>query len=182
MLADGYNLLGIKDEALESLFLYFFLPLVLIRWNQQRSWSEYGLTLGRWRAGLALTLLTWVLAAGIIGMSLRLDPSLKAYYIRFPLRKSVWNNLLDLIGWEFLFRGWLLFAYARAFGPGPALLLQMVPFAILHLGKPALETFSTLFGGIWLGFMAWRSRSVLYPILGHWFISTYVIWAAFYLT
>ena len=35
-----------------------------------------------------------------------------------PMLKGLpWNTLLDLFGWEFLFRGWLLFGFARKFGP-----------------------------------------------------------------
>ncbi len=178
MLWDGYGGLGLENKAWEHLVLYFFIPLVVISWVLKRPWRDYGLTLGRWRAGLFLTALTWLAAAVLITLSLRFDPSLRMYYRRGFTWAILGSNLVDLAGWEFVFRGFLLFAYARAFGPGPALLLQMVPFALLHIGKPALETYSTLLGGLWFGIMAWRSRSVLYPILSHWFISSFVVWAA----
>ena len=181
MLLDGYDALGLGKEEWEHLVLYFLVPLGVITWVLKRPWRDYGLTLGRWRAGLCLTALTWLVAAGLISFSLRIDPTLRAYYGGNFAWNILGTNLLDLVGWEFVFRGFLLFAYARAFGPGPALLLQTVPFALLHIGKPALETYSTLFGGLWLGMVAWRSRSALYPILSHWFISTFVVWAASYL-
>jgi hypothetical protein len=63
-------------------------------------------------------------------------------------------NGVELFGWEFIWRGLVLFALARAFGPGPAILLQSVPFAFMHLGKPEIETFSTLFGGAAFGLIA----------------------------
>ncbi len=178
MLADGYNLLGLPREEPESFVLYFVGLLAVALLVLRRPVRDYGLTLGRWRAGLALTGLTWAVGAGLILGSVRFDPAMSAYY------RPLWSPayplwvLMDMVGWEFLFRGFLLFAYARTFGPGPGLLLQMVPFALLHLGKPPLETFSTLLGGLWFGIVAWRSRSALYPMAGHWFIGWFVAWAA----
>jgi membrane protease YdiL (CAAX protease family) len=85
---------------------------------------------------------------------------------------------VELFGWEFIWRGLVLYALARAFGPGPAILLQAVPFAFMHLGKPELETLSTLFGGVAFGLIAWRTRSFVYPWLIHWFIVTFTLLVA----
>ena len=99
------------------------------------------------------------------------------YTARAP--ESAWRiiyiNGVDLFGWEFIWRGLLLFAFARAFGPGPAILLQAVPFAFMHLGKPEIETLSTIFGGAGFGFIAWQSDSFLYAFLIHWFIAAYTM-------
>jgi len=93
------------------------------------------------------------------------------------LRVSLLNGV-ELFGWEFIWRGLVLFAYARAFGPGPAIFLQAVPFAFMHLGKPEVETLSTLFGGVAFGLIAWRTRSFLYPWLIHWFVVTFTLLVA----
>ena len=85
---------------------------------------------------------------------------------------------VDLLGWEFIWRGLLLFGLARVLGPGPAIFLQAVPFAFMHIGKPPLETFSTIFGGAAFGFIGWQSRSFLYPFLIHWFVSVFTIMVA----
>jgi membrane protease YdiL (CAAX protease family) len=86
-------------------------------------------------------------------------------------------TFLELFGWEFLFRGWILFGYARQFS-GNALWLQAVPFAIAHFGKPEIETLSTIFGGFAFGWIAWRCRSFLYPFLIHWYILTLTMYVA----
>ena len=39
-----------------------------------------------------------------------------------------------------------------------AIFIQMIPFFILHRGKPELETFASIFGGLILGVQAWRSE------------------------
>lgn len=45
--------------------------------------------------------------------------------------------------------------------------IQMIPFFILHKGKPDLELFASIFAGIILGIQALRSRSFIYSWLLH---------------
>ena len=89
--------------------------------------------------------------------------------------RLIFLNGVDLFGWEFMWRGLMLFTFARYFGPGPAILLQAVPFAFMHLGKPEVETLSTIFGGAVFGLIAWQSQSFIYPWLIHWFIASYTM-------
>jgi membrane protease YdiL (CAAX protease family) len=53
--------------------------------------------------------------------------------------------------------------------------VAVVPFVFSHLGKPDLETFSTLFGGIAFGWLNWRTGSIVYSAAAHIFILTLVI-------
>jgi membrane protease YdiL (CAAX protease family) len=94
------------------------------------------------------------------------QPSMVAYYeLRAPkgVLPIIYYTGVDLFGWEFIWRGFMLFAFARAFGPGAAIWLQAIPFAFMHLGKPEMETLTTLFGGVGFGFIAWQSQSFFYP-------------------
>ena len=109
----------------------------------------------------------------ILYFLLRTDGSMQTYYGNLASGLP-WNTFFDLLGWEFLFRGFLLFGYARKFGV-EALWLQAVPFALAHVGKPELETLSTIFGGFAFGWIAWRSKSFLYPFLVHWYIGSLTI-------
>jgi membrane protease YdiL (CAAX protease family) len=95
-------------------------------------------------------------------------PAMQAYYAG---DEGNWQGLippiaLSLVGWEFLFRGFLLFALAALMGP-TAIVAQAVPFALAHFGKPELETITTVIGGSLFGWVAWRTRSVVYPYLIH---------------
>jgi membrane protease YdiL (CAAX protease family) len=53
-----------------------------------------------------------------------------------------------------------------------------MPFVYAHLGKPELELYSTLAGGLVYGWLAWRTRSILWGTIGHIYIVTLVIIAA----
>ena len=53
-------------------------------------------------------------------------------------------------------------------------LLAAVPFTFAHLGKPELETVSTLLGGTIFGWLDWRTGSILYSATAHAIILTVV--------
>lgn len=157
----------------DRVILYLVVPLVVVVVFFRESPSEYGFTLGDWKAGLLFTALGILLMTPVIYFLGSGNASMQEYYTPF-LHGLPWTTFLDLIGWEFLFRGWILFGYARKIGP-EALWLQAVPFALMHNGKPELETLSTIFGGFAFGWVAYRTKSFLYPFLIHWFIATFII-------
>ncbi|HNK63138.1 MAG TPA: type II CAAX endopeptidase family protein [Anaerolineales bacterium] len=164
------------QKYLDRFILYLFVPLLVILVFFREDPRGYGFSLGDWRLGVTLTFIGILIAAPIIYYFGRGDEAVRAYYERF-LPGLPWSTFLDLFGWEFFFRGWILFAYARKFG-AEALWLQAVPFAIAHIGKPEVETLSTIFGGFIFGWVAWRTKSFIYPFLLHWFIGTFVILVA----
>lgn len=98
---------------------------------------------------------------------------MKTYY-ELQVSGLPWNTFIDLFGWEFFFRGFIVFAYARKMGAN-ALWLQAMPFALAHIGKPEAEALSTIFGGFVFGWIAYRTRSFLYPFLIHWFVASFTI-------
>lgn len=74
--------------------------------------------------------------------------------------------LLYIFAWEFFWRGFMLFGLESKFG-WYAVFIQTIPFVILHNGKPAIETFSSILGGILLGIIALKSRTFLYGVALH---------------
>jgi uncharacterized protein len=157
----------------DRIILYLLIPLLIIIVLFRENPKEYGFSLGDWKLGLTYTIFGILLMAPIIYFLGSGNAAMKIYYERF-LPGLPWTTLLDLIGWEFFFRGMILFAYARKFG-NDALWLQAVPFALAHIGKPEIETLSTIFGGFAFGWVAYRTRSFVWPLLIHWFIATFVI-------
>jgi membrane protease YdiL (CAAX protease family) len=175
LIVDYYHRLT-AHKSWDRLLLYLIIPLIFILLVFREHPREYGFSLGDWKAGSVITLAGILLMAPVIWYLGKSDPSMTDYYE--PLADGLpWSTGLDLIGWEFFFRGWILFGYARKFG-AEALWLQAVPFALAHISKPEVETLSTIFGGFLFGWIAWRTRSFLYPFLIHWFISTFIILVA----
>lgn len=157
----------------DRFLLYLGVPLFCIVVLFREHPRDYGVTLGDWKAGLLLTGVGIALMAPILFYLGSHDPAFKSYY-EWQSSDLPWSTFLDLVGWEFMFRGWLLFGYTRRFGSA-GLWLQSVPFALAHLGKPELEAVATVFGGLLFGWVGWRTRSFLWPFLIHWFITTFLI-------
>jgi membrane protease YdiL (CAAX protease family) len=172
LMVDHYHKL-LEYKYLDRVVLYLLVPLIITLLFFRENPREYGFSFGDWQAGLFITMIGILFMAPVIYYLGRGDASMKSYYDGF-ISGLPWTTFLDLIGWEFIFRGWILFGYARKFGP-EALWLQAVPFAVAHVGKPEVETLSTIFGGFAFGWVAWRTRSFVWPFLIHWFIATFII-------
>lgn len=162
----------LPDQNLNHLILFLLLPLATILIIFREKPADYGFQIGNWKAGLAFAAIGWAVAL-IIALVANQTADFRAYYATQskPLFQLIFANGLDLFGWEFIFRGFLLFALLPVCGPY-AILIQAIPFTIAHIGKPELETLSCIFGGSIFGFIAWRTRSFLYPFFIHWFLTT----------
>lgn len=174
LMVDHYHRLTL-DKGIDRTILYLVIPLIFIILIFRERPADYGFTLGDWRAGLLITLCAILLIAPVLWLVAR-GGAMQGYYEQ-QMAGLPWNTFVDLLGWEFIFRGWILFGYARKFGP-EALWLQAVPFALAHIGKPEVETLSTIFGGFVFGWVAYRTRSFLYPFLIHWFVASFTILVA----
>ncbi len=177
LVVDGYHVLW-GNSLLSRTLLYLVVPLFVILLLFRESPARYGLQLGDWRAGLALTLGGWALMA-VVMLFVARGADFRNYYghAASGVLPGWIADGVELFGWEFFFRGFLLFALYRAVGP-IALLLQAVPFTMAHIGKPELETLSCIFGGTAFGYVAWRTRSSLYPFLIHWFLASFTSFLA----
>jgi len=158
---------------IDRMILYLAIPLLITVIIFREAPQNYGASLGDWKAGVVITGAALLIMTPVIWFLGRGDPTMRSYYQGLS-GGLPWTTFMDLIGWEFFFRGWILFGYARKFG-ADALWLQAVPFALAHIGKPAVETFSTIFGGFAFGWVAYRTRSFLWPFLIHWYIATLII-------
>jgi membrane protease YdiL (CAAX protease family) len=171
LMVDAYHRLT-PDKAYDRTILYLFIPVLIVSLIFREKLPDYGFGFGDWKAGLALASIGILLIAPVLWLVAHGD-AMRDYY-QPQLAGLPWNTFIDLFGWEFFFRGFILFAYLRRFG-AEAIWLQAVPFALAHIGKPEIETLSTIFGGFAFGWVAYRTRSFLYPFLIHWFVASFTI-------
>lgn len=143
----------------------FALPLAILCGLFRQSPAKAGLGRGDWKfASMAMACYlpavmagTWILSA---------SPAFQAQYPHYAPAATDWTLFLVYeacflfywIGWEYLWRGFMLFGTAPAIGPY-AIFAQAIPFALLHLNKPLPETVLSLIGGVVLGALVWRCRS-----------------------
>lgn len=85
-----------------------------------------------------------------------------------PFSSAVWIIYIGVapgICEELLFRGLILRRMLRRWGPMLSITLSSILFAIAHVDPPAMALAFTL--GIWLGYLAWRTGSILPSIATH---------------
>ncbi len=172
LIVDHYRKIT-SDKYFDRVILYLVIPLAIIILVFRESPKEYGFSLGDWKLGIIYTLIGIALMTPVIYYLARSDSETQKYYGSLIIGLP-WTTFLNLIGWEFFFRGWILFGYARKFGH-EALWLQAIPFALAHITKPEIETLSTIIGGFAFGWVAYRTKSFIYPFLIHWYIATLII-------
>ena len=145
--------------------LGFVLPVCILRFGFRVSAREMGL--GRGDHAFALRIAALYAPLVVIGAWFLSDStSFQANYPHFAPASRDWSVfviyeaffLFYWIGWEYLWRGFVLFGTARTFGI-MAIFVQAVPFAILHFDKPLPEALLSIVGGVLLGALVWRARS-----------------------
>jgi len=145
--------------------LGFVVPAVALRLFFADDLTEIGLGLGEWRFATVVAALylpvvavgTWVLSDGA---------AFQEQYPHYTPATRDWSVFLIYealflfywVGWEYLWRGFVLFGTAPTFGLY-AIFVQALPFAALHVSKPWPEAFLSIVGGIALGALVWRCRS-----------------------
>jgi membrane protease YdiL (CAAX protease family) len=177
-LADGRTPDAMRIVAIERFVLFGVVPLAVVLFAFRDRPLRYGLSLGDWRWGAALALGGCVVMTPIVLWFAGL-PGTGAYYAESdgPVPDVVITNAIDLTASEFAFRGFLMLALVRIMGP-IGVVVAALPFVLAHVGKPPLELFSTLGGGLAYGWLAWRTASIAWGSLGHVYILTVVTVAA----
>jgi membrane protease YdiL (CAAX protease family) len=176
--AIGRAAAAIRYQALERVVLFGLVPALVVVVAFRDRLTGYGWGLGEWRWGVALAAGGCAVMTPII-VAIGANPDFRSYYSisSAPVGDLLVTNLLDLIPAEFLLRGFLMFVLLRTIGPLGIVVAQM-PFVFAHLGKPEIELFSTLLGGMVFGWLDWRTRSIWWSALGHVYILTLVVTVA----
>ncbi len=155
-----------------DILLLLFIPLLVILFFFKEKPDNYGLMIGDYKAGLKISFYAIFISIPVIWFatsSFENYPTLLISVTGFPVYIYFASLFFYMIAWEFIWRGYMLFGLFEKFGYY-ALFIQMIPFVILHNGKPAVETFGAIAGGLLLGVIALRTKSILYPVIIHFFV------------
>ncbi len=168
---------SLRNQALERVVLFGLVPLAVLLVLREDP-RRYGLGRGDARRAVALGGLATVITVPAIVL-IAAVPGIREWYApsMTTLPDVLLTNVLDLVPTEFLLRGFVLFALLRAIGPF-GVVVALVPFVMIHIGKPDLEALSTLGGGLVFGWLNWRTGSIWASATYHVAIQTTVIVAA----
>jgi uncharacterized protein len=165
----------IQNEWLSSLIYFAVLPILVILLVLRKNPLDFGLRPGNVRIWGFYVIVICLIAAAILYAS-SYDPTLQHYYRmnNFKLPGYFLTSCVSLSASEFIYRGFLLFGLKEKFKEG-SILLQMIPFALLHINKPELETISTVLTGILFGYVAYRGKSYWPAFIIHLFINIFFV-------
>ena len=84
--------------------------------------------------------------------------------------------LLYYLGFEYLFRGFLLLGLSDRIGPAAANVLQAALVMTVHFGKPGLEMAAALPASLAFGWLTLRTGSIWYAVAIHWVVGVTLDW------
>ncbi|MEI6362201.1 MAG: CPBP family intramembrane glutamic endopeptidase [Actinomycetes bacterium] len=155
--------------------IYVTVPVAYALVHRQ-SIRSYGLRMGLFRGELRIfaVLLPVIVAGAYLSAG---QPRFQATYPFYSDWSAGRGTVLGLLGWwamyaatfvalEFFYRGFLVSAGFRLVGWW-AIPAMAAPYCLLHLDKPLPEMVMSLFGGLVLGVVALRTRSILAGVLAH---------------
>jgi uncharacterized protein len=154
--------------------IMFLVPALSIKFIFRKKLSDFGVSAGDYKFGILSTALFYIVMLVIVWI-VSASPEFAVTYPQGGVELKRNLELLMLyelcifvymLGWEFLWRGYMLFGLFDKLGYY-SIFIQMIPFFILHKGKPDIELFAAIFAGIILGIQAIRSRSFVYSWLLH---------------
>jgi membrane protease YdiL (CAAX protease family) len=155
--------------ALGNVVLYLVIPGLIIRLVFRERLVDYGLKLhGAFKDGWLY--LVFFAIVGPLVLLVSFDAHFQRTYpfYRMPLDEPLWPwfwiwELLyacQFISLEFFFRGFMVHGLKHRLG-SMAIPVMMVPYCMIHYGKPMPETFAAIIAGLALGFMSLRTRSII---------------------
>lgn len=166
----GFTLL--LSWACGVVLVLLLLPATALRLTGARL-RDFGLRPGRGDARIYAILFLMMLPF-VAGAAM--TPDFSSYYPFYkvppdqPLwpRFAIWEAayILQFLAVEFFFRGALLHAARHRFGAW-AILLPLLPYMMIHFGKPWPESAGAVVAGLVLGYLSLRTGSILYGVMLH---------------
>ncbi len=155
------------------IFGYVVIPLIVIVAMPGQRIRDYHLSPKGFFRHLVIYLGLFVLVLPAVLIASRTQQFRETY----PFYRMSNHSYQDLIAWEliyaaqftaleFFFRGFMLQGLRKALG-GNAVFVMIVPYCMIHYGKPMAETFGAIIAGLVLGSLAMRTRSIWGGVLIH---------------
>ena len=152
---------------------FFLLPALVIRLFMRRRVVDHGLQTGGFRSHAWIYGLSYLFVLVLVAIVSQWS-SFSEYY---PFYRHAGRSWYDFFAWEmlyafqffsleFFFRGFWLNGARRSLGSA-AIYAMVVPYVMIHFGKPMSETLVAILAGLALGALSLRTRSIWGGFLIH---------------
>jgi membrane protease YdiL (CAAX protease family) len=154
--------------------LYGLIPFLIILFVFRRPLNLYGFS-GDY---LVKSFLWWIPVAVFLVLVTWLGAKSEKNLEMYPqIRVSEWNRglllvsatswITYLVGYEFMFRGFLLFSCLESFGYWPAIIINICLYSLFHIHKGPREAFGSLLFGFLLCYLTLHLGSFWFAIFVH---------------
>ncbi|MBI3218120.1 MAG: CPBP family intramembrane metalloprotease [Bacteroidetes bacterium] len=161
--------------ASTTIFFYVAIPIFVIRLVFKEKISEYGL---KWKGAFSFAgfyaLAFLLLFPFVVWVSF--SPEFQVTYPFFvPTNRNemipyflVWEifYVAQFFALEFFFRGWMVLGLKKDLGLY-SVFVMVIPYCMIHFTKPMPECVGSIFAGVFLGLMTYRTQSVWMGALLH---------------
>ncbi|MEZ4366327.1 MAG: type II CAAX endopeptidase family protein [Kofleriaceae bacterium] len=152
---------------------YLLLPMAVVALLPGERLRDYHLSLRGFFRHLPLYLGLFAVFLPILVMASKTSE----FRATYPFYRFAHRSMFDLVAWEvmyalqflsleFFFRGFLLQGLRRHLGVN-AIFVMIIPYCMIHYGKPLPETLGAIGAGILLGTLAMRTRSIWGGVIIH---------------
>lgn len=167
------ELAGLAYWAFTRSFGYFVVPAVVLMFWRGERFRDYGLKL----KGFLSHAWIYALFFGIVLVAVVLVSQTGEFSNYYPFYRLANRSWKDFFLWEclyatqfftleFFFRGFLVFAGRQAMGSA-VLCAMVVPYCMIHFGKPWAEALAAILAGVVLGTLSLKTRSIWSGFLIH---------------
>ncbi len=154
--------------AVTQTMLYLLVPWLTIRFVLRRPLSQFGLGFRGIGGSLWMPLLMYLVMVPFI-LWFSGTPQFQRMYpfYRPEMGESFWPRMIvwqllyavQFVALEFFFRGYLIHGWKLRFGPY-AIFAAMIPYCLIHFGKPLPETLGSIVAGVVLGLLSLKTNSI----------------------
>ncbi|MFM7709383.1 MAG: type II CAAX prenyl endopeptidase Rce1 family protein [Ferruginibacter sp.] len=172
----GYwsRLIQLLHWSFVSISGYVIIPWLVIRFILKEKVIHFGLITGIQKEEVRVYGLTLLVMIPLVF----LVSHMSSFQSRYPFYQSVdgiadqrlwiWEcaYLLQFFALEFFFRGFVVHGIKHRFGI-LSVFVMMIPYCMIHFGKPFPETIAAILAGIFLGLVSLRTNSIWLGVLLH---------------
>jgi membrane protease YdiL (CAAX protease family) len=152
---------------------YLVVPALVVVCMPGERLRDYNLSL----RGFTRHIWIYVVLFALVAPAVYIASKTSSFQGTYPFYKYANRSSFDLWAWEalyvlqflsleFFFRGFLLQGLRRAMGSN-AIFVMVLPYCMIHYGKPMAETMGAIGAGLILGTLAMRTRSIWGGVMIH---------------
>jgi len=160
-------------RKLSGFLILGFIPALLYYFFIEPSFKKFGLNIQMFQASIPVILILVAIIVVVLFVnqsankhrnSLQID--IQEWSIMLFLFNSI-GWIIYLVGYEFLFRGILLFECSNSFGFWPAIAINVVIYSAIHMVNGKSEAIGALIFGIVASYFTLTKGTLLIPIFMH---------------